>query len=157
MEVGGEPGRSDYESAEASLGRRRPQPTPRCQPRRLRGTDGRTDGRGGPLPCAEGTGPCGEGEGAAPPRGAPANGGSLRAAAPGRGGRGFSDFFRAAPERRGGAVGPGRAGGPVPPEPLVSDGGGRARGPRRDSLRICVEISSLPFFLLPGARLHLFL
>lgn len=44
--MGGEPGRSDYESAEASLGRRRPQPTPRCQPRRLRGTDGRTDAAG---------------------------------------------------------------------------------------------------------------
>lgn len=32
-----------------------------------------------------------------------------------------------------------------------------ARASRRDSLRICVEISSLPFFLFRGARLHFFL
>lgn len=154
-EEGGEPGRSDYESAEASLGRRRPQPTPRCQPRR-RG------GRAGPPPCAEGTGPCGEGEGASGrllPGGRPGRG-LLPCCCPGE-----ALFISSLPPRRGAGETLGRAagrgrGGTVSPEPLASAGGGRrgrARGSLCDSLRICVEISSLPFFLLPGARLHLFL
>lgn len=144
---GGKPGRSDYESAEASLGRRRPQRNPRCQPRRW-------GGRAGRLPCAQGTGPCGEGEGA-----------SERLLPGGRWGRGLRPchcpgeacWISSLPPRRGRAVGPGRAAGrgcgrTVPPAPLTSAGGGRrgrAREPRRDSLRICVEISSLPFFFSP--------
>lgn len=54
----------------------------------------------------------------------------------------------------------GVVGGTVAPEPLAFAGAGRrgqAQASRRDSLRICVEISSLPFFLFPGARLHFFL
>lgn len=152
---GGEPGRSDYESAEASLGRRRPQPTRRCSPgdggtrRAAAVRRGHRAVRGG----------CGGERAAPPPRGAP--------------GKGLPPcrcpeeavFISSSPPRRGEALGPGRAtgrggGGTVAPEPLTSAGAGRcgqARASRRDSLRICVEISSLPFFLFPGARLHFFL
>lgn len=97
---GGEPGRSDYESAEASLGRRRPQPTRRCSP-----GDGRTRraaaGRRGHRAVRGGRG----GERAAPPPRGHWGRGSLRVAARRR----LYWFPPRPPLRHGEALGPGRA------------------------------------------------
>lgn len=124
---GGEPGRSDYESAEASLGLRRPQPTRRCSP-----GDGRTRradaGRRGHRAVRAGRG----GERAAPPPRERRVRGSLRVAA-----RRRLYLFpprSPTPLRRGEALGPGRTtawsgGGTLAPEPLAFAEAGR-RGHR---------------------------